>query len=138
MRLFVFVLLLFAIPLIVFLFLNSEERVTVNLGTAAYPDVPLWTVVFLAVVVGAGLVALIALVEGAAIRFANRKLRREVHKLETEANFLRTSSARDAVPPTPEVRPETTRAPREAEPPAQTPHSAPVYSDEFEAYTDPD
>jgi uncharacterized integral membrane protein len=138
MRLFVSVLLLFAIPLIVFLFLNSEEQVTVNLGTVAYTDVPLWSVVFLAVVVGAVLVALIALVEGAAIRLANRKLRREVHKLETETNFLRTSSAREAVPPAPETRTETTRAPRDAEAPARTPHSAPVYSDEFEAYTDPD
>ena len=138
MRLFLFVLVLFAIPLIVFLFLNSEERVTVNLGTVAYPEVPLWTVVFLSVVVGAGLVALIALVEGATIRLANRKLRRGIHKLETEANFLRTSSAREVAPSSPEKRSDPRPDSREAEKAAPAPPSAPVYSDEFEGYRDPD
>ena len=95
MRVIFFVLLLlFAIPLIVFLFLNDEQTVTVHLvGETSYTDVRLSMVVLLAVAAGAGLVGLIAVVEGAAIRLANHKLRRELRTLETEVNLLRTSPA---------------------------------------------
>jgi uncharacterized integral membrane protein len=135
MRLFVLVLLLFAIPLIVFLFLNSEQRVNVNLGTEVHADVPLSTVVFGAVVVGAGLVGIVATIEGAAIRLANRRLRREVRKLETELIFLRTGAVPTAPPPAPVERKEHA--------PAMVAHqelpSAPVYDgDEFDPYRESD
>lgn len=139
MRLFILVLLLFAIPLLVFLFLNGEEQVTVNLGTAVYADVGLSTVVLAAVSLGAVLVGIIAMVEGAAIRLANRRLRRELHKLETEVNFLRTETPRTTEPPAPAAQAKAVvLAPREP-PPRETLPTAPVYSgDEFDAYREPD
>ena len=140
MRLFLLVLMLFAIPLIIFLFLNAEEQVMVNLGTAAYPDVRLWFVVLICVAIGAGLVGIIAVVEGAAIRLTNRRLRRELRKLETELNFLRTEAPGPDEPAVPvrTIAPIPMAKTPESAPPAPV-ASAPVYSgDEFDAYREPD
>lgn len=137
MRLFLFVLFLFAIPLLVFLVLNPDEQVTVNLGTTVYADVRLSTIVSLALLIGAALVGIIAVAEGAAIRLANRRLRRELHKLETEVNLLRTepprvSPAREPEPVLRRTSPVVTEPARHEELP-----TAPVYSgDEFDAYGD--
>lgn len=136
MRLFLFVLLLFAIPLVAFLVLNDAEQVTIDLGTAVYPEVPVWIVVLLSLATGAGLVGIIAVAEGAAIRLANRKLRRELRALETEVNLLRTEPAGG---PAPLVERPAPRAavPAAPERPAEHRPSAPVYGrEEFDAYTD--
>ena len=139
MRLFLLVLLVFAIPLIAFLFLNDEERVTVNLGTVAYSDVRLSTVVLICVAIGAGLVGIIAVVEGAAIRLANHRQRREVRKLETELNLLRTEAPSADGPPASERMPDAIPLAVTPQRKVETVASAPVYSgDEFDAYREPD
>ena len=53
-------------------------------------QMPLWMVVFIWVGITFLVTAGIGVIEGTANRLENRKLRREVHKLETELNFLRT------------------------------------------------
>ncbi len=141
MRLFVLVLLLFAIPLIVFLFLNADERVSVNLGTEVHADVPLTTVVFGAIVVGAGLVGIVATIEGAAIRLANRRLRREVRKLETELIFLRTGAVPTAPPVAVVERGDAGASGAPVEAARHEPPSAPVYDSdgaEFDPYRESD
>jgi uncharacterized membrane protein YciS (DUF1049 family) len=139
MRLFLLVLLVFAIPMIAFLFLNDEELVTVNLGTAAYTDVRLSTVVLICVAIGAGLVGIIAVVEGAAIRLANHRLRRESRKLESELNLLRCEAPSVDEPPTATPTPEPIPLAGSLEKKVKTVASAPVYSgDEFDAYREPD
>jgi hypothetical protein len=84
------VLLLLVLGLVSFLLYNLETRVPVTLGSRSYPDVHLFWVVFVSVAVGALATFIIALVEGATVRLANRRLRREIRRLETEINFLRT------------------------------------------------
>lgn len=73
-----------------FLVTNFDTRVPVTLLTTVYPDVALWLVVLLALVVMSVLVGVAAISEGAAVRLENRRLRRDMHKLETEINYLRT------------------------------------------------
>jgi hypothetical protein len=92
--------------------------------------------VLAAVLFGAGLVGIIAITEGAALRWSNRKMRRELHKLETEVNLLRTAPVRASTASlTPPVEP-AARAIAPAQRAEDLP-SAPVYSgDEFDAYRD--
>ena len=73
-----------------FLVTNFDTRVPVTVITTVYPDVALWLVVLVALLVMSVLVGVAAIAEGAAVRLENRRLRREVHKLETEINFFRT------------------------------------------------
>lgn len=73
-----------------FLVTNFDTRVPVTVITTVYPDVALWLVVLVALVVMSVLVGVAAIAEGAAVRLENRRLRRDVHKLETEINFFRT------------------------------------------------
>jgi uncharacterized membrane protein YciS (DUF1049 family) len=139
MRLFLLVLLVFAIPLIAFLLLNGEELVTVNLGTAAYSDVRLSTVVLICVAIGAGLVGVIAVIEGAAIRLANHRLRRESRRLESELNLVRTEAPSVNGPPASKPTAEPIPLARTPEDEQPIVASAPVYSeDEFDAYREPD
>ena len=83
-------LILLGLVLVGFLFTNPGERVTVTLVSTSYPDVPLFLVVFVSLVVGVAFTAAVALIEGAGIRLVNRRLRKEIQRLETEATFLRT------------------------------------------------
>ena len=69
---------------------NLETEVPIRVFETAYQDVPLYLVVILAVFVGILYAGTIAVTEGAHIRLANRRLTRDVHKLETEVNYLRT------------------------------------------------
>jgi uncharacterized integral membrane protein len=136
MRLFVPLVLVLLVAGIVFLATNAEEKVAVNLGTRTYPEVPLGIVAFVSFAIGAGVVALTALVEGATIRLANRRLRKELHQAETEINFLRTQ------PPASRPEPDQTGLVALGRPrPAQDDTSellpsAPVY-DDSEDETDP-
>ena len=103
---------------------NLETEVSIRVFEAAHEGVPLYLVVILAVFVGILYAGTIAVAEGAHIRLANRRLSRDVHKLETEVNYLRTQprTRRDiptALPPGP-------RAERVEEDDAGLP-SAPVY-----------
>ena len=74
---------------------TNRAPVTVTLGQVDYP-MSAWELALGAFLVGAVLASIVAIVEGAAIRLDNHRLRREIHKMETELNFLRTQPSRPA------------------------------------------
>ena len=76
-----------------FVLTNLDARTDATVGRTLHKDVPLYLVVILAVVSGAVYVGVIAVTEGAAIRLANRRLEREVQRLESELMFYRTQGA---------------------------------------------
>ncbi len=84
----VFLSLLLA--LIGFSMTNLETLTKITLWQTTYPDVPLWSVVFLSALSGIVSVGIIGVVDGAVVRFRNRQLSREIRRLETELNFIRT------------------------------------------------
>jgi len=91
MRLLVTVLtLLFFFSLLGFLMTNLGAQVDVVVWNESYPDVPVYLLVILSAFAGCLVVGIIAVAEGANIRLANRRLRKEIHQLETEINYLRT------------------------------------------------
>lgn len=119
-------LILLGVVLVGFLLANPSERVTITLIDTVYPDVPLSLVALIALAVGVAFTAAVALIEGASIRLVNRRLRREIQRLETENSFLRSQSAspqlESRAPATGSGAPE-----RAAEPGEDRPASAPVY-----------
>ena len=72
---------------------NLETEVPIRVFETVHEGVPLYLVGILAVFVGILYAGTIAVAEGAHIRLGNRRLEREVHKLETEVNYLRTQPA---------------------------------------------
>lgn len=72
---------------------NLETEVPIRVFDTVHEGVPLYLVGILAVFVGILYAGIIAITEGAHIRLANRRLEREVRKLETEINYLRTQPA---------------------------------------------
>jgi hypothetical protein len=87
------VILALLLALLGFAMTNLETRVAVTLWQTTYQDVPIWSIVFLSVLSGVIGVGIIAVVDGAFVRLKNRQLMREVRRLETELNFLRTQPA---------------------------------------------
>jgi hypothetical protein len=94
-------------------------------------------------VLGVVVAFVIALAEGARIRFENRRLAREVRQLETEIHYLRTQPAASVAPESESAEPRVERpvvrktalaAPGSG---ASPPASAPVYGDDEEDWTDP-
>lgn len=69
---------------------NLETLTTVTLWQTTYHDVPLWSVVFLSALAGIVSVGIIGVVDGAVVRLLNRQMSRELRRLETELNFVRT------------------------------------------------
>lgn len=92
-------LILLSLVLVGFLITNPSQRVEVTLGSTQYTDVPLSLVALIAMTVGVAFTAVVALIEGAAIRLTNRRLRREIQRLQTEQSFLRPPSPAVAPPP---------------------------------------
>lgn len=138
--LFPLVLLVLLVGLAGFMLNNSRETASVTIWGTRYAEVSLHRVVIIAVAVGVVFTALVALVEGASVRLANRRLRRELHKLETEVNYLRTQPATRLPEPDALVgEPSPIRStPRAAGDEGHTP-SAPVYgATEGEEPLDPD
>lgn len=125
----VFPVLLIALGVVVigFLITNPGERVDVTVGNAQYENTPLSLVAFFALTVGVAFTALVALVEGATIRLGNRRLRREIQRLETENHFLRTQPQQAEAPVEPQTEVPQARSP---EAPLARPASAPVYDPE--------
>ncbi len=120
-------LIALGIVLIGFLLTNPGERVDVTVGNAQYENTPLSLVAFFALTVGVAFTALVALIEGATIRLDNRRLRREIQRLETENQFLRTQPHQAETPGEPETElPEA----RPVEASLERPASAPVYDPE--------
>jgi uncharacterized integral membrane protein len=87
------VILALLLALLGFSITNLETRVAVTLWQTTYQDVPIWSIVFLSVLSGVVGVGIVAVVDGAFIRLKNRQLARELLRLETEMNFLRTQPA---------------------------------------------
>ncbi len=120
-------LIALGVVLIGFLITNPGERVDVTVGNTQYQNTPLSLVAFFALTVGVAFTALVALIEGATIRLDNRRLRREIQRLETENHFLRTQQHQAGAPGDPEPeRPEV----RPTEVLQKQPASAPVYDPE--------
>ena len=91
MRLLVTILtLLFFFSLLGFLMTNLGARVDIVVWDQTHTDVPVYLLVILSAFAGCLVVGIIAVAEGAHIRLTNRRLRREIHQLETEINYLRT------------------------------------------------
>jgi uncharacterized integral membrane protein len=127
MRLLVIVLtILLFVGFLFFVMDNLDTEVQVRLGKRAYPSVQLFVVVLASIFVGMVYAGIIAVAEGANARLANRRLAREVGKLETELNYLRTQRA-DARP-APEEPADT--APSSAAEALPDRASAPVYGGE--------
>ncbi len=120
-------LIALGVVLIGFLITNPGERVDVTVGNAQAENTPLSLVAFCALTVGVAFTALVALIEGATIRLGNRRLRREIQRLETENHFLRTQPHLAEAPGEPETQmPEA----RSTEVLLERPASAPVYDPE--------
>ncbi len=130
------------VGLLIFFFFN-QTSVTVATPWATYHDAALWKLVLVAVAIGAVFTGTFAVAEGAQTRLVNRRLKRQIHKLETEINYLRTQ---------PPVMPgndkpamvhslvQSTKAARTTEGPgAGQPPSRPIYqSDTDDASPDPE
>jgi len=133
MRLLITVLTLaLFVAILGFLVTNLETRTPLQVWKTVHADVPLYLIVILAVVVGVVYAGIIALAEGAHVRLTNRRLTREVRKLETELNYLRTE------PPTqPRREPDEIPSNRDEESDerspggsSDSPASRPIYSAE--------
>ena len=110
---------------LMFLAWNLDTTVAVTLFGTRHDGVPLWLVVFGAIFVSVMLISVYSLAEGTRTRLENRRLRRDMHKLETEVNFLRTRPAGARVEPDAILeRPPAPRPPIEG---PTAPASAPVY-----------
>jgi len=75
---------------------NPDEHVTIWIWREEFRDVALWEVVLASVFAGFALTGILGLIEGAGFRLQNRRLRREIQRLETELNYLRTQPASTA------------------------------------------
>jgi uncharacterized integral membrane protein len=84
------VILALLLAILGFSMTNLETLTTVTLWQTTYHDVPLWSVVFLSALAGIVSVGIIGVVDGALVRLRNRQMSRELRRLETELNFLRT------------------------------------------------
>ena len=135
MRLVVIVMtFLLFVGIIGFVITNLDQKVTVTVWRTAYEELPLFLLVILAVFAGICYAGIIGVAEGTQIRLSNRALLREVARLETEINYLRTQP-----PPMPRPEPdavpdaEITPSTRDARPtPPLLPPvaAAPVYGTE--------
>ena len=130
---FIVVVLLLVVGYIGFTVTNLGSMVSIKLWGTEYPDIPIWQVVIVSIGVGAALIGLLATVEGASIRFENRRLRKDRHKMERELNFLRTTQPSGERGPEPDaIEGSSTKAALPAAPAAATlsePASMPVYGE---------
>lgn len=135
MRLLLIVVILTLLLLILgFAITNLETRVPITFWEATYQDVPLWSVVFLSVLVGIVSVGIIAVADGGFLRLRNRQLLKENRRLESELNWLRTQPSagrKEPDVPTGIGGSGAMDEAREGEPvddePRSVPASAPVY-----------
>jgi len=93
------VILAMLLALVGFMVTNIEVKTEVTLWETTYRDVPLWSVVFLSALAGIVSVGIIGVVDGALVRLRNRRMARELRRLETELNFLRTQPSAGRMEP---------------------------------------
>jgi uncharacterized integral membrane protein len=137
------VILAMLLALLGFSITNLETLTTVTLWQTTYHDVPLWSVVFLAALAGIVSVGIIGVVDGAVVRLRNRQMARELRRLETELNFVRTQPPSGRREPDVAVDSETSEDAPES--PVTAPRrdpeavlaSAPVYHSDEEDEDDP-
>jgi uncharacterized integral membrane protein len=86
----IIVILALLLAMLGFSITNLETATTVTLWKTTYHDVPLWSIAFLSALAGIVSVGIIGVADGALVRLRNRKMSRELQRLETELNFLRT------------------------------------------------
>ena len=138
------VILALLLALLGFSITNLETLTTVTLWQTTYHDVPLWSVVFLSALAGIVSVGIIGVVDGAMVRLRNRQMTRELRRLETELNFVRTQPAIGRLEPDSSAGPEFPEDEGEASPAGEPEAeavvaSAPVYhsddADEDDPYT---
>lgn len=130
MRLLIIVLtLLLAVALLGFVLTNLDTRIDVKVWKTHHEGVPLYLVVFLSVVAGVVYAGIIGVGQGVQLWVSNRRLTREIEKLEIELNYLRTQpSNRPASGETSEPdAPTTTGSPRGDAGDPEPLASAPVY-----------
>jgi uncharacterized integral membrane protein len=123
--LFIVMSLLLIVGFLGFVVTNLDARVGVTVWETLYPDVSLSLIVLLSILAGMLYVGVLGIAQGLKFRLDNRRLSREIQRLETELNYLRTQPARPF--PDDEFRagvpePPASDAEEDAEPP-----SAPVY-----------
>lgn len=123
-----------------FMFLNVGEVTNVVLWDEDRPlnDIPLSVVVLLSVLIGILAAGVAAVAEGTHIRLANRRLIRQVQKMETEINYLRTQPPVQSRSEPDDIQPERALPGRPEE--TVEPPSAPVYGsgdddDDDDTYT---
>jgi hypothetical protein len=121
-------------------FVASNLRTTVPvtvLGTT-YDNAPLWLVVLIALGVMFVLTSAYAIGEGTGLRLENSRLKRELHKLETEVNYLRTQppAAPRPEPDALDAFPARTRPVDVEQDPEPALPSAPVYGGEPDRWDD--
>jgi len=134
MRVLGFLLLFLLIfGLVMFAFFNAGVKVTVTTPwNTPFPDTELFKVVLLSVLVGVVATGIYALAEGAQARLSNRRLRREIRRLETEMNYLRTQPPASPAPDHRSLESTPLAAVPQAEGQFPEPPSAPVYGPDDE------
>jgi uncharacterized integral membrane protein len=145
MRLLIIVLtLVLAVALLGFVLSNLYTRIDeLTVWKTPYRDVPLYPVVFLSVLAGVIYAGIIGVGQGVQMWLANRRLTREIEKLETELNYLRTQpvirpAAGEVVEPRETEVESRTSGSEDDEREAAAPPSAPVYGADDDEYPDDD
>ena len=133
------VIILLAVTLGFFLKDNMQTFVPVTVGQTFHPELHIIWVLLSGVALGVICTAIIAIAEGARTRLENRRLRRDLHKQETEINYLRTQPP-TAPRPEPDALEPAGALPVADEPRTRVePPSAPVYGtggdDDDDVYT---
>lgn len=134
--------LLLFIGILTFTMTNLETRVGITLMKTVYPDVRLIAIVFMAILTGIVYASVIGVAEGVSLRLSNRRLQREIRRLEAELSFYRRQPAgapvEPDVPGEPAVEPQPAGAVGEEEEPlARPPASAPIYGEDEAPGGDP-
>lgn len=134
--------LLLFIGILTFTMTNLDTRVGITLMKTVYPDVRLIAIVFMAILTGIVYASVIGVAEGVSLRLSNRRLQREIRRLEAELNFYRRRPAgapvEPDVPGEPALEQQPADAAAEGEKPAPRSFaSAPVYGEDEGPAGDP-
>jgi uncharacterized integral membrane protein len=131
--------------LIIFMFTNPGVVEKIVFFGRTFVEVPLYAVVSLSLIVGITFTCVVAIAEGANTRLANRRLIRQIQKMETEINYLRTqppAAGRIEPDELPEkqgaVLPSGARPNQRDSADPSTPSSAPVYGTPQSSHRDDD
>lgn len=121
-----------------FVLTNLDAKTEATVWKTTYTDVPLYLVVILAVLAGAVYVGVIAVTEGAAIRLANRRLTRELERLENELTYYRTQPSGPPRTEPDAIEGDDAGERRDDEaPPSRTIPTAPVYDSDADWNSEP-